>query len=67
MKGTVNGVVTAYAGNWFEWTGSTGTMKKYYYSGAQRIAARLHTRTGSGTGSAGIVRGSAYICSVTGT
>jgi hypothetical protein len=51
VKGTVNGVVTAYVGNWFEWTGSTSTMKKYYYAGSQRIAVR----TGSGTGTSGLL------------
>ncbi len=51
VKGTVNGTVTAYVGNWFEWTGSTSTMKKYYYAGAQRIAMR----TGSGTGTSGLL------------
>ncbi len=50
VKGTVNGTVTAYVGNWFEWTGSTSTMKKYYYAGAQRIAMR----TGSGTSTSGL-------------
>jgi hypothetical protein len=32
------------------WTGSTSTMKKYYYTGTTRVAMR----TGSGTGTAGI-------------
>jgi RHS repeat-associated protein len=45
VKGTVSGVTTTYIGNWFEWSGSTSTMKKYYYSGATRVAMR----TGSST------------------
>jgi YD repeat-containing protein len=51
VKGTVNGAATAYVGNWFEWSGSTSTMKKYDYAGAQRIAMR----TGSGTGTSGLL------------
>jgi RHS repeat-associated protein len=35
--GTAN---TAYIGNYFEWTGSTNTMTKYYYAGGQRVAVR---------------------------
>jgi len=45
VKGTLGGVTTTYIGNYFEWTGSTSTMKKYYYSGATRVAMR----TGSST------------------
>jgi hypothetical protein len=45
VKGTVGGVTTAYVGNWYEWTGSTTTAKKYYYAGGLRIAMR----TGSST------------------
>ncbi len=35
-------MTTAYVGNYFEWTGSTSTMKKYYPAGAgsQRVALR---------------------------
>ena len=44
VKATV-GTTTAYVGNYFEWTGSTSTMKKYYYAGATRVAMR----TGSST------------------
>jgi YD repeat-containing protein len=40
VKGTAGGVTTAYVSNYFEWTGSTATMKKYYYSGGTRIAVR---------------------------
>jgi len=36
-------VTTTYIGNYFEWTGSTSTMKKYYYSGATRVAMRTGT------------------------
>jgi RHS repeat-associated protein len=45
VKGTVNGVTTSYVGNYFEWTGGTSTMKKYYYAGTTRVAMR----TGSST------------------
>jgi RHS repeat-associated protein len=47
VKGTIGGVTTIYIGNYFEWTGSTSTMVKYYYAGSTRIAMR--TGTGSGT------------------
>jgi len=50
VKGTVSGVTTACIGNHFEWTGSTSTMKKYYYAGGQRVAVRR----GSGTGTTGL-------------
>jgi len=53
VKGTIEGVTTTYIGNPsvpsgqadFEWTGSTSTMKKYYYANSTRIAMR----TGSST------------------
>ena len=45
-----NGVTTTYIGNYFEWTGSTSTMKKYYYAGTIRIAMR----TGTGSGETGL-------------
>jgi RHS repeat-associated protein len=45
VKGTIGGTTTTYIGNYFEWTGSTSTMKKYYYAGSTRVAMR----TGSGT------------------
>ena len=45
IKGTVAGNATTYLGNYFEWTGSTSTMKKYYYAGSTRVAMR----TGSST------------------
>ena len=50
MKGTEGGVTTVSVGNYFEWTGSTATMKKYYYAGAVRLAVR----TGTGTGTNGL-------------
>ena len=40
VKGTVAGVTTVYIGNYFEWTGSTSTMKKYYYASVVRVALR---------------------------
>ena len=36
VKSVLNGMTTYYAGNHFEWTGSTSTMVKYYYAGGQR-------------------------------
>jgi RHS repeat-associated protein len=45
VQGLVGGVTTAYVGNWYEWSGSTTTAKKYYYAGGLRIAMR----TGSST------------------
>jgi len=36
--GTMN-----YIGNYFEWTGSTATMVKYYYAGNNRVAMRRGT------------------------
>ncbi len=47
VKATIGGT-TVYIGNYFEWTGSTGTMNvksRYYYAGTTRIAMR----TGSST------------------
>jgi len=43
VKGVVGGVTTTYIGNYFEWTGSTATMKKYYYAGGARVAERKGT------------------------
>ena len=40
VKGVVNGVTTIYPGNYFEWTGSTTTMKKYYSAGGKLFAMR---------------------------
>ena len=45
VKATVSGTTTTYIGSYFEWTGSTSTMKKYYYAGGTRVAMR----TGSST------------------
>jgi len=45
VKATVGTTTTTYVGSYFEWTGSTSTMKKYYYAGATRVAMR----TGSST------------------
>jgi len=40
VKGTVNSAATVYIGNYFEWTSSTSTMKKYYYASGVRVALR---------------------------
>jgi RHS repeat-associated protein len=40
VKGTIGTAITIYIGNYLEWTGSTATMKKYYYAGGVRIAMR---------------------------
>jgi RHS repeat-associated protein len=45
VKGTISTTTTAYVGNYFEWTGSISTMKKYYYAGNIKVAMR----TGSST------------------
>jgi RHS repeat-associated protein len=37
---TEGGATTVYIGNYFEWKGSTSTMVKYYYAGAERVAMR---------------------------
>jgi len=37
----MGGVTTYYVGNYFEWTGSTTSMVKYYYAGSQRVAMRV--------------------------
>jgi RHS repeat-associated protein len=34
------GTTTVYIGNYFEWKGSTSTMVRYYYAGAERVAMR---------------------------
>ena len=36
----MGGVTTVYVGDYFEWTGSTSTMVRYYYAGGQRVAMR---------------------------
>ncbi len=45
VKATVGGVTTVHIGAYFEWTGSTSTMKTYYSAGGARVAVR----TGSST------------------
>jgi RHS repeat-associated protein len=40
VKGTVAGTTTAYLGEYFEWTGSTSTMRSYYFEGSVRVAMR---------------------------
>ena len=45
MKGTIGGGTTTYIGNYFEWTGSTSTMKKYYYAGGERVAMKVGSST----------------------
>ncbi len=45
VKSLVGGVTTVHIGAYFEWTGSTSTMKKYYNAGGARVAMR----TGSST------------------
>ncbi|MCW5859249.1 MAG: DUF11 domain-containing protein [Caldilineales bacterium] len=47
VKETSGGVTTIYIGAYFEWTGSTSTMKSYYYAGATRVAVRTGTSTGT--------------------
>jgi RHS repeat-associated protein len=36
-------LTTAYIGNYFEWSGLTSSMKKYYYASGQRVAMRTGT------------------------
>jgi RHS repeat-associated protein len=58
VKGTVGGTTTLYLGAFFEWTGSTSSMKRYYgvyperseWAGSIRIAIRI----GNGTGVTGL-------------
>jgi RHS repeat-associated protein len=45
VKGTVGSTTTIYIGNYFEWTGSTDFMKKYYYAGSTRVAMRIGSTT----------------------
>jgi RHS repeat-associated protein len=40
VKATFGSATTVYVGNHFEWTGSTSTMKKYYYADGARVAMR---------------------------
>jgi len=43
VVGVEDGTTTVYIGNYFEWKGSTSTMVKYYYAGAERVAMRTGT------------------------
>jgi hypothetical protein len=43
VMGIEGGTTTVYIGNYFEWKGSTSTMVKYYYAGAERVAMRSGT------------------------
>ncbi len=50
VKGTVNGVTIAYIGSpaiqqYQEWTGSTSSMRKFYYAGSTRVAMRTGIST----------------------
>ena len=47
VKETAGGATTVYVGNYFEWTGSTATMKSYYDAGAVRVAMRTGVSTGT--------------------
>jgi len=40
VKFVIDGVTTYYVGHYFEWTGSTNTMVRYYYVGGQRVATQ---------------------------
>jgi RHS repeat-associated protein len=41
LEGLAPDSVATYLGDYLEWTGSTSTMKKYYYAAGQRIAVRV--------------------------
>jgi RHS repeat-associated protein len=41
VKGVVGSLTTTYIGNYFEWTGNTDTMKRYYYAGSVRVAMKI--------------------------
>jgi RHS repeat-associated protein len=45
VKTVVGSTTTAFVGNILEWTGSTTTMKRYYYAGGQRVAMRQGSST----------------------
>ena len=47
---TIGGTTTVYIGNYYDWTGSTSTMKSYHYHGSTRVAVR----DGNGTGTTGL-------------
>jgi len=40
VKGTVNGVTTAYVGNYYEYNVTIGAPTSYYYAGSTRVALR---------------------------
>ena len=40
VKSVVGSSTTVFIGEYLEWTGSTATMKSYYYAGGRRIAMR---------------------------
>ncbi len=43
VKGTVPSGTTSNIGNYFEWTSSTTTVKKYYYTGSIKVAMRTES------------------------
>ena len=43
VVGSEGGTTTVYIGNYFEWKGSTATMVRYYYAGAERVAMKTGT------------------------
>jgi RHS repeat-associated protein len=45
VTSTIGTTNTVYIGGYFEWSGSSSSMKMYYYAGGQRIAMRLGTTT----------------------
>jgi RHS repeat-associated protein len=47
VKGTVSGTTIAYIGNYFEWTGLTTTMRKFYYAGSSTLKFLLGDHLGS--------------------
>jgi len=46
VKATSGGTTAVYIGVYFEWTGSTATMKSYYYAGTTRVAMRTGPASG---------------------
>jgi RHS repeat-associated protein len=45
VKATFGSSTTAYVGDYFDWTGSTSTMVRYYSAGGQRVAMRVGSST----------------------
>ncbi len=45
VKSMAGGVTTVHLGAYFEWTGSTSTMKTYYSAGGARVAVRSGSST----------------------